>query len=381
MFLASRLFGRHSSFVFFRKYKHRCVHLLPTYHKTLKPFATHILKKMIVVPNWIASSTALRQRFRISLKTRPILGRQHQQYNSFLSNHSISTDTNNTNNSNCSTDDSIQRNNSVSNNEVSKFSKMAKSWWKPQHNPLISMNPIRMKFITSQITSHFQTDGTPMNHNRNYYKPLKELNALDIGCGGGLTSESLARLGANVTAIDPSVEVAQAAEEHSRLDEITAHIKYRGGLSVEDLAFEAKEGGTMDSDSYLFDVITILEVLEHATDPNSLIQAASTLLKKPKISGNSRHPGGILFLSTINKTAKSFGIAILGGEYITGRLPIGTHDWNQFKSPQDVENIMTPYGLEQIDAKGMILKPPFYDLSWYLHDTDTDVNWIGAYRF
>lgn len=337
---------------------------------------------MIVVPNWIAIRMNLRHRLRSSLKTHSIIGRQQQQqYNSFSSNHSISTDTNITNKSNRTTDDSNQRNNSVSYNEVSKFSKMAKSWWKPQHNPLISMNPIRMKFITSQITSHFQIDGTQMNHNRNHYQPLKELNALDIGCGGGLTSESLARLGANVTAIDPSVEVAQAAEEHSRLDEITANIKYRGGVSVEDLAFEAKEAGTEDSDLYSFDVITILEVIEHATDPDSLIQAASTLLKKPKMSGNSRHSGGILFLSTINKTAKSFGIAILGGEYITGQLPIGTHDWNQFKSPQDVENIMKSYGLEQIDAKGMILKPPFYDLSWYLHDTDTDVNWIGAYRF
>jgi len=347
---------------------------------------------MIVVQKWIASSTTMSQRLRTSFQTLPIIGRQRQQHNSFSSHHSLSIDTNTTTTTttttsiktttnNSSTDESIQRNNSVSYNEVSKFSKMAKSWWKPQHNPLISMNPIRMKFITSQITSHFQTDETQMNHNNNYYQPLKNLNALDIGCGGGLTSESLARLGANVTAIDPSVEVAQAAEEHSRLDEITAHVRYRGGVSVEDLAFEAKEGGSVDSDLNLFDVITILEVIEHATDPDSLIQAASTLLKKPKISGNTRHPGGILFLSTINKTAKSFGIAILGGEYITGQLPIGTHDWNQFKSPRDVENIMIPYGLEQIDAKGMILKPPFYDLSWYLHDTDTDVNWIGAYRF
>jgi ubiquinone biosynthesis O-methyltransferase len=278
---------------------------------------------------------------------------------------------------------STQRNSSVSFKEVSKFSKMAKLWWKPQYNPLISMNPTRMKFITSQISFHFQTnDGMQRNQCDNDYTPLKCLNALDIGCGGGLTSESLARLGARVTAVDPSVEVAQAAQEHSRMDEATASIQYRGGLSIEDLVMEASQSsGNEDSKLHQYDVITILEVIEHATDPDSLIQAASKLLKKPKVNGTNEHPGGILFLSTINKTAKSFGIAILGGEYITGRLPIGTHDWNQFKSPQDINNLMKKYGLKQIDTKGMILKAPFYDLSWYLHDTDTDVNWIGAYRF
>jgi ubiquinone biosynthesis O-methyltransferase len=241
-----------------------------------------------------------------------------------------------------------------------------------------------MKFITSQISLHFQTEEEEKEKQRHgIYQPLKGFNALDIGCGGGLTSESLARLGARVTAVDPSVEVAKAAEEHSRMEEATASIQYRGGVSVEDLVFEAKEGGTADADAELhrFDVITVLEVIEHATDPDGLIQTASSLLKKPKRDENDGHPGGILFLSTINKTAKSFGIAILGGEYITGQLPIGTHDWNQFKSPKDIEHIMRKYGLEQIDTKGMILKPPFYDLSWYLHDTDTDVNWIGAYRF
>lgn len=263
---------------------------------------------------------------------------------------------------------------SVSQEEVTKFSNMARLWWQPRHNPLISMNPTRMNFITMSILSHFQRQSTQEVTHNHWYEPLKNLIALDVGCGGGLTSESLARLGAKVTGVDPSVEVAKAAEDHSRLDEKTIGIRYRGGLSVEGLVKESIHG---NGDLHHFDVITILEVIEHATDPDSLIQAASMLLKKPE----GDYPGGIIFVSTINKTLKSFGIAIVGGEYITGKLPIGTHNWNQFKSPQDVEILMNQYGLEKFDTKGMILKPPFYDLKWYLDDTDTDVNWIGAYRF
>ena len=285
---------------------------------------------------------------------------------------------------------------SVSNDEVSKFSSMASTWWDPNQNPLISMNPTRMEFIVTTLEHNRNLSSTQMmlesistnstsTSNKSEYTPLKGLKALDVGCGGGLLSESLARLGANVTAIDPSDQVAQAAYQHSLLDPtISNQINYRGGTSVEDLAFEMvvqnddddnNTKGNNKNDS-LFDVVCILEVIEHATDPHSLIKSAATLLKKPC----AENPlGGMLFISTINRTIKSYTIAILGGEYVTGKLPIGTHNWNNFKSPREVQDLVGVHGLKQAHVSGMSLKPPFFDLRWELNQSNTDINWIGAY--
>ena len=273
---------------------------------------------------------------------------------------------------------------SVSNDEVSKFSSMASTWWNPDQNPLISMNPTRMEFIISTLEQNQNIIINDRNDNKSsssllLYEPLKGLKALDVGCGGGLLSESLARLGANVTAIDPSEEVANAAYEHSKLDSrLENKIEYKGGTSVEDLAFEynKEKNKTNNSDVELYDVICILEVIEHATNPTSLLQNAISLLKPPSIDNPK---GGMLFISTINRTIKSYGIAILGGEYITGKLPIGTHSWNSFLSPQEVKGLVGKFGLEEVNMTGMVLKPPFYDLRWEMNKLDTDVNWIGAY--
>ncbi len=277
--------------------------------------------------------------------------------------------------------------NSVSSEEVSKFSSMAKTWWQVDHNPLISMNPVRMSFITDQISKHLSishdyvesslsklNEGTNKQHPKPYL-PLKGLKALDVGCGGGLLSESLARLGANVTAIDPSREVARAAQIHSQKskDGRVRDITYMGGVSVEDLAQQYSI--TNDNDN-LFDIVCVLEVIEHATDPRSLMMAATSLLKKP-----SSTPGGMLFVSTINRTVKSYGIAIVGGEYITGKLPIGTHSWDQFLSPQEVNKLVSEFDISEVEKKGMILQPPFYNLRWLLQDDDYDVNWIGSYSY
>jgi ubiquinone biosynthesis O-methyltransferase len=263
----------------------------------------------------------------------------------------------------------IETKSSVSSDEVSKFSSMAGTWWKVKHNPLISMNPVRMSFITDQIMKHCSL---PDHRRRDIksYEPYKGLRALDIGCGGGLLSESLARLGASVTAIDPSEGVAKAAEMHSKQNEKTKTIEYKGGISAEELASreEYKES---------FDMVCVLEVIEHATDPRSLMKAAISLLKKPK----GDDPGGMLFVSTINRTAKSFGVAILGAEYVTGKVPIGTHNWSQFMSPEEVETLVRDFGLVENEKMGMVLRPPFYDLNWYLNENDFDVNWIGSYRY
>ncbi len=293
--------------------------------------------------------------------------------------YTTTTDTSqkpNTSNGNSSSTSS-STSSSVSSDEVSKFSSMAKTWWDPDQNPLISMNPKRMQFIIQTLRQNHRLlhmDGTTRNH-----KPLTGLKALDVGCGGGLLSESLARLGAQVTAIDPSEQVANAAYEHSKLDPSTSNgIEYKGGTSVEDLDYQLN---TMEkcSNESLFDVVCILEVIEHATDPMSLVQSATSLLKKPTIDNPSG--GGMLFVSTINRTVKSYGIAILGGEYVTRKLPIGTHTWDQFKSPEEISSLVGTFGLKEVDVNGMLLKPPFFDLSWELSKTDFDVNWIGAYSY
>lgn len=257
---------------------------------------------------------------------------------------------------------------SVSEEEVSKFSSMASTWWKVDHNPLISMNPIRMSFITEQIGIQHSIN---IQHDKTSFEPFKGLKALDVGCGGGLLSESLARLGASVTAVDPSAEVAKAAQIHSQRHVKTRDIDYKGGMSVEELASQEMYQSS-------FDIVCVLEVIEHATDPKSLMQSAVSLLKKPSPDGLV--PGGMLFVSTVNRTAKSFGIAIVGGEYVTGKLPVGTHDWNKFLSPREVHELVQDFGLGEVDKRGMILRPPFYDLKWYLDAQDFDVNWIGSYR-
>jgi len=262
----------------------------------------------------------------------------------------------------------IEAKSSVSSDEVSKFSSMAGTWWEVKHNPLISMNPVRMSFITDQIRKHYSL--TIIRHGKESYEPYMGLKALDIGCGGGLLSESLARLGASVTAIDPSEGVAKAAELHSRQNEKTRSIEYKGGISAEELA-------SRDEYKASFDMVCVLEVIEHATDPTSLMKAAISLLKKPQ----GDDPGGMLFVSTINRTAKSFGVAILGAEYLTGKVPIGTHDWNQFLSPEEVNGLVREFGMVESKKMGMVLRPPFYDLNWYLNENDLDVNWIGSYRY
>ena len=213
------------------------------------------------------------------------------------------------------------------------------------------MNIIRMKYIIDVLGDSSKPDS------------LNEVSALDVGCGGGLLSESLARLGANVTAIDPSKELVAQAVRHGQLDPRTRSIDYRGGYSVEMLA---------DESNSKFDVICLLEVLEHATDPISILSSIRRLLK----------PNGKLFISTLNRTVKSQLVAIVGAEYVMRYLPVGTHNWNEFRSPREVEALINDAGLVQLDMTGMVLtSPPLGgNWNWTLDPNDTDINWIGAYE-
>jgi 2-polyprenyl-6-hydroxyphenyl methylase/3-demethylubiquinone-9 3-methyltransferase len=263
---------------------------------------------------------------------------------------------------------------SVSNAEVSKFSDLSKSWWDPRKNPLIGMNAIRVEYIVNQTRAATSLNEHDDNHHNKttpqHSPPLKGIKALDVGCGGGLLSESLARLGARVTAVDPSLDLVAQAKQHAQLDPKTQSIDYRGGCTVEELAQEIERSQSSED---LYDVICLLEVVEHVTDLHSILSSASSLLKPDS---------GRLFVSTINRTVKSKIIAIFGAEYIMRYLPPGTHDWNQFRSPAELQVSMNQIGLEQIDVQGMVItRPPFFgQWHWKLDPVDVDINWIGTYR-
>jgi 2-polyprenyl-6-hydroxyphenyl methylase/3-demethylubiquinone-9 3-methyltransferase len=281
---------------------------------------------------------------------------------------------------------------SVSSQEVDKFSGMDQEWWDPQKNPLIYMNAIRVQYIRTMVETELAS-ATTANANASISSksksglPFAGLKALDIGCGGGLLSESLARLGASTTGIDPSDKLIRAAQQHAAVQfggqDNTNNNNNRPtylNMTAEELAASMPDSETnMDTDTELFDVVCLLEVVEHASDVPSLLAAASSLVR----------PGGLLFVSTINKTWKSHALAIVGAEYIMGYLPPGTHNWNQFLSPAQVQNYLAASGLvvEPVNGAnavtGMVLASPPWPgrcWNWKLDPNDTDVNWIGTYR-
>jgi len=271
-------------------------------------------------------------------------------------------------------------NTTVNDTEVQKFTQLSHSWWDPQQNPLIHMNPIRLRYIQDMVRRHLTANvnnNSDTSTTTSALPPLHKLHCVDVGCGGGLLSESLARLGAKtVTGLDPShalVAVAQAhAAEHLSLQQNC--LTYRAGTTVE--AFAAEEKGIHQNS---FDVVCCLEVIEHVPNPQSLLQAASDLLK----------PNGLLFVSTVNRTAASFAATIVGAEYLLRFLPVGTHDWNQYQSPAQVEQWLRllSTAMRPRDVCGMVVPPASLpavvlrnEWNWTLDPTDTNVNWIGCYQ-
>jgi len=206
----------------------------------------------------------------------------------------------------------------VDRGETAKFDRLAARWWDPdgESRPLHDLNPVRFDYIAARI-------------------PLKGARALDVGCGGGLLSESLARAGAVVTAIDLAPAVLDVARLH--LHESGLAVDYRE-IAVEDLA--AQEAGE-------FDLVTCMEMLEHVPDPASVIRACATLLK----------PGGMLFLSTLNRTPLAFGAAIIGAEHVLRLLPRGTHHYEQFLKPSEVAAALRACGLALDDLSGLAYNP------------------------
>ncbi|WP_395540563.1 bifunctional 2-polyprenyl-6-hydroxyphenol methylase/3-demethylubiquinol 3-O-methyltransferase UbiG [Neotabrizicola sp. sgz301269] len=238
--------------------------------------------------------------------------------------------------------------NTVDPAEVAKFQAMAEEWWDPagKFKPLHQMNPVRLDYITRQIAAEFSRDLTGP-------KPFQRLRLLDIGCGGGLLCEPMARLGATVIGADAAernIPVARLHAEQSGLE-----IDYRH-TTAEALAAAGER----------FDVVLNMEVVEHVADPLVYLTACQTLLK----------PGGLMVCSTLNRNAKSFALAIVGAEWVMRWLPKGTHDWQKFITPDELSDLIRRAGLTPVDRKGMVFNPVSW--RWSLSDRDLSVNYVTA---
>lgn len=339
----------------------------------------------------------------------------------------------------------------VDNQEVHKFSAMSDTWWDAEQNPLLAMNAARMQFITQSVAKYrrhhpdperqreqcIETPGGSQNHTQttlqsndhqhnqtttgtlnNVLSPLAGYTSLDIGCGGGLLSESLARLGANTIGIDPSTALVAAAEQHvqlyqGRAPQNSLPLRYMGGLTLQDYIIAAGNNNNQSTPTVskqeihnpaaahaaattalptIFDIVCCLEVLEHVPDPAALLKTIGPLIKPDT---------GLLFLSTINRTIASYCATILGAEYVLRLLPVGTHDWSSYMSPNEVQRMLEPHSVYPVETVGLIppslpsivqsvgfnasfqRKGPRHvaaSWKWTLDPQDTNVNWIACYQ-
>ncbi|MEH6476257.1 MAG: bifunctional 2-polyprenyl-6-hydroxyphenol methylase/3-demethylubiquinol 3-O-methyltransferase UbiG [Sneathiella sp.] len=238
---------------------------------------------------------------------------------------------------------------SVDPQEISNFAAMADEWWDEggKFKPLHKFNPIRIGFIRDQVFAHFnllgETDVTPL-------KPLKGLRLLDIGCGGGLLSEPMARMGAEVVAADASQTNIEVASLHAEKNGV--HIDYRH-TTAEDLAASGEK----------FDIILNMEVIEHVADIEGFSEACCSMLK----------PGGLMFVATLNRTMKSYALAIVGAEYVLRWLPRGTHNWKKFLRPSEVVKLLRHNNLTVLEMTGASYNP--LEDNWHLSD-DLNVNYM-----
>ena len=237
--------------------------------------------------------------------------------------------------------------NTINKKEIEKFSKIAAEWWDPngKFKPLHKFNPVRIKYIKDNIIKKFNLNSSN--------KPLKTINILDIGCGGGLLSEPMSRLGASVVGIDASKKNIEVAKFHAKKNKLK--INYICA-SPEILKIQKK-----------FDVILSMEIVEHVEDINFFIKKSSELLKK----------NGLMFIATLNKTLKSYMFAIVGAEYILRWLPIGTHDWNKFIKPDELIKIakINNLKLEKLDGINFDLLTNEWNLS-----SNNSVNYIAKFK-
>ena len=236
---------------------------------------------------------------------------------------------------------------SVDPGEVEKFSQLAAEWWDPngKFKPLHQFNPVRLRYIRDLAAEHFGRDPKLL-------KPFAGLKLLDIGCGGGLLSEPMARMGFEVLGADASEKNVKTAAAHAE------------GASLP-LSYRAVTAEALAAEGAAFDVVLNMEVVEHVADVAPFIAACGRLLK----------PGGIMVVATLNRTLKSLALAKIGAEYVLGWLPAGTHDWNKFVRPDELIRHLSDAGLSVKRLQGVFFDPMRWE--WGL-SSDTDVNYMAA---
>ena len=234
---------------------------------------------------------------------------------------------------------------SIDDAEVAKFSAIAQEWWDPtgKFAPLHKFNPVRLQFIRDSAAEHFQR--RPKN-----IRPFEGLTLLDIGCGGGLLSEPMSRLGFEVLGADASAKNIKVADTHAR----------EGGLTVE---YRQTTAEALASEGRSFDLVLNMEVVEHVADLAGYMAATAGLVK----------PGGLMIVATLNRTFKALALAKFGAEYVLGWLPRGTHDWNRFVTPKELQAMLEGAGLKPLKLQGVEFNPLAWD--WRL-SSDVDVNYM-----
>jgi 2-polyprenyl-6-hydroxyphenyl methylase / 3-demethylubiquinone-9 3-methyltransferase len=235
----------------------------------------------------------------------------------------------------------------VDKSEVERFGAMAADWWNPKgkFRPLHELNPTRLEFLCGKIAAHTGRDLRAA-------RPLVGLTILDVGCGGGLIAEPLARLGASVTGVDPAPQNIAVARAHAEAQGLT--IEYLEG-TTDDLVLRGR----------MFDCVNALEVVEHVPDVTGFLRSCAKLLT----------PGGLFLTGTLNRTLKSYALAIVAAEYVFGWLPRGTHQWNRFVTPDELRDAIFAVGLEPQGERGMVYNP--FTGVWSL-SADCDVNYLAS---
>lgn len=230
--------------------------------------------------------------------------------------------------------------------EIERFARIADAWWDPRGKfaPLHQLNPVRLGFIRDRAAMHWQRDALSGG-------ALKDLSVLDIGCGGGLICEPLARLGGRVTGIDAADRNVATARLHAAGQNLA--IDYR-----------ATTAEAMVESGARFDIVLALEIVEHVADVDLFLQSVGELAK----------PGGLVFLSTLNRTAKAWALAVAGAEYVLRWLPRGTHDWRKFVKPSEAVRGLRRGGVETREIAGVVYSP--LSRAWSLNKRDLDVNYM-----